>query len=63
MNRTITMQQALHRANIQVAWRFAHEMTTEQFHELCRVTAESLHEGAQAEDHGALVGRPWDGHL
>ncbi|BFU90123.1 MAG: hypothetical protein NTAFB01_13100 [Nitrospira sp.] len=35
----ITSEAELHRANIEIAWSFAHRMTPDQFAELCRLTA------------------------
>lgn len=35
---TITSERELQRANVRVAWSFAHRMTADQFDELCRVT-------------------------
>jgi len=39
-------ERGLNRANIEVAWCFANQMTPEQFKQLCRVTVELWRDGA-----------------
>ncbi|MCS6302333.1 MAG: hypothetical protein H8K07_01505 [Nitrospira sp.] len=45
-----TCETELQRANLEIAWSFAHRMTSEHFAELCRVTLEHLREEPHADE-------------